>query len=177
MNLKLWEILICEEKKYRKTIQRSVPPFVAQVMDYDDCLVELGEFGPWQMTITLLVWIPPLVDGIMTLTRYINIINARFKNLTHFHFHSSSYTALAPSAYRCNIPGCEEKESFTFQDFTPELLFPSLANLNGSDPPDHPYYCDYFKPTSAANGSCLQVTSWSCFLFKCNHSWPPDYDK
>ena len=144
-------------------------------MDYDDCLVELGEFGPWQMTITLLVWIPPLVDGIMTLTRYINIINARFKNLTHFHFHSSSYTALAPSAYRCNIPGCEEKESFTFQDFTPELLFPSLANLNGSDPPDNPNYCDYFKPSSAANGSCLQVTSWEmCFFIDHYRS---DYDK
>ena len=46
-------------------------------MDYDDCLVELGEFGPWQMTITLLVWIPPLVDGIMTLTRYIKIITVK----------------------------------------------------------------------------------------------------
>ena len=143
-------------------------------MDYDDCLVELGEFGPWQITITLLVWIPPLVDGIMTLTRYIKIITVRFKNL-FLIFTSSSYTALAPPAFRCNIPGCEEKENFTFYDFTPELLFPSLANLNGSDPPDHPNYCDYFKPVIAADGSCLQVTS--CFHFKDNNSLRPDYDK
>ena len=144
-------------------------------MDYDECLVELGEFGPWQITITLLVWIPVVVDGIMTLTGYKNIIiTNKVKNLTLI---SSAYTTLEPPAYRCNIPSCEEKEDFTFSDFSPQLLFPSLANLNGSDPPDHPNYCDYFKPTSVANGSCLQVTSWDCFHFKDNHSWPPDNDK
>ena len=58
-----------------QTIQQSsVPPFVSQVMDYDECLEELGEFGPWQITITLLVWIPAMVDGITTLTRCIIII-------------------------------------------------------------------------------------------------------
>ena len=145
-------------------------------MDYDACLEELGEFGPWQITITLLCWLPPVVDGIMTLTRYIIIIiTPRVKNLTLI---SSSYTTLKPPAYRCNIPGCDDKENFTFYDFTPQLLFPSLANLNGSDPPDHPNYCDYYKPASAANGSCLQVTSWVCLHFKYNYSWrPPDYDK
>ena len=165
LNLNLWEILICEEKK--SIPQSSVPPFVTQVMDYDECLEELGEFGPWQITITLLVWIPAVVDGIMTLTRYIIIIiiiiNNKVKNLTPIF--TSSYTTLAPPAYRCNIPGCEDKENFTFYDFTPELLFPSLANLNGSDPPDNPNYCDYFKPNSTANGSCLQVTSWGICSF------------
>ena len=141
-------------------------------MDYDDCLVELGEFGPWQIMITLMVWIPALVDGIMTLTRYTKIITSRFKSLTLI---SSSYTALKPPAFRCNIPSCDKKENFTFKDFTPELLFPSLANLNGSDPPDHPNYCDYFKPASGANGSCAQVTSR--FHFKDNSFLRPDYDK
>ena len=163
LNLNLWEILICEEKK--SIPQSSVPPFVTQVMDYDECLEELGEFGPWQITITLLVWIPAVVDGIMTLTRYIIIIitTIKVKNLTLIF--TSSYTTLKPPAYRCNIPGCEDKENFTFYDFTPELLFPSLANLNGSDPPDNPNYCDYFKPSSAANGSCLQVTSCGIYCF------------
>ena len=133
-------------------------------MDYDDCLEELGEFGLWQITITLLLWIPVMVDGIMTLNGYKNIfITTKVKNLTLI---CSSYTTLVPPAYRCNIPGCEEKENFTFSNFAPELLFPSLANLNGSDPPHHPYYCDYFKPerdlsalwAGVANG-CLQVTS------------------
>ena len=134
-------------------------------MDYDECLKELGEFGPWQITITLLVWIPAMVDGIMTITRYIIIITTanKVKNLTLIF--TSSYTTLAPPGYRCNIPGCEDKENFTFYDFDPQLLFPSLANLNGSDPPDHPNYCDYFKPSSAANGSCLQVTSWEMCCF------------
>ena len=133
-------------------------------MDYDECLEELGEFGPWQITITLLVWIPAMVDGIMTLTRCIIIIitTIKVKNLTLIF--TSSYTTLKPPAYRCNIPGCEDKENFTFYDFTPELLFPSLANLNGSDPPDNPNYCDYFKPSSAANGSCLQVTSCGMYI-------------
>ena len=90
---------------------------------------------------------------------------------------SSSYTTLAPTAYRCNIPGCEEKTDFAFNDFNPQLLFPSLANLNGSDPPDHPYYCDYFKPANSGNGSCLQVTSWGSFHFKDKNSCPSDYDK
>ena len=128
-------------------------------MDYDECLEELGEFGLWQITITLLVWIPPMVDGMMTLTRY-NIIfitsSSRFKNISLIF---SSYTTLAPPAYRCNIPACQENlENFTFNDFTPKLLFPSLANLNGSDPPLNPDYCHYFIPDTSADGSCLQVT-------------------
>ena len=87
-------------------------------MDYDDILVELGEFGPWQVSITIIMsiviftititiiitaiitvfiititsqmmvtamlWIPAVVDGIMTLV--------------------ASYTSLQPKAYRCNIP-------------------------------------------------------------------------
>ena len=86
-------------------------------MDYDDILVELGEFGPWQVSITSIIiivisfsfaaiipniitaiiiiifpqmmvtamlWIPAVVDGIMTLV--------------------ASYTSLQPKAYRCNIP-------------------------------------------------------------------------
>ena len=144
-------------------------------MDYDACLEELGEFGPWQITITLLCWLPPMVDGIMTLTRYLIIITVRvIKNLILI---SSSYTTLKPPAYRCNIPGCDDKENFTFYDFTPELLFPSLANLNGSDPPDNPNYCDYFKPTSTANGSCLQVTSWGMYVRVFIDHCRPDYDK
>jgi hypothetical protein len=38
------------------------------------------------MYVTLLVWIPAVIDGFMTLT--------------------SSYTVLQPKAYRCNIPVC-----------------------------------------------------------------------
>ena len=134
-------------------------------MDYDECLVELGEFGPWQITITLLVWIPAMVDGIMTLTRYFTIL-VTTNNLTLLL--SSSYTTLAPDAYRCNIPGCDDVQNFEFSDFPPNLLFPSLANLNGSEPPDHPNYCDYYKPEISADGSCLQVTSYMYvdFLFK-----------
>ena len=134
-------------------------------MDYDACLEELGEFGLWQITVTLLVWIPPVVDGMMTLTRSMKVVNM-FLTLIF----SSSYTTLIPDAYRCNIPDCDDPENFKFDDFKPELLFPSLANLNGSEPPIHPYYCDYFKPqrdlnnvfTDADNQTCLKVIKSKC---------------
>ena len=130
-------------------------------MDYDACLEELGEFGLWQITVTLLVWIPPVVDGMMTLTRSTKVVNM-FLTLIF----SSSYTTLIPDAYRCNIPDCDDPENFKFDDFKPELLFPSLANLNGSEPLTHPFYCNYFKPqrdlnnvfTDADNQTCLKVT-------------------
>ena len=136
-------------------------------MDYDACLEELGECGLWQITLTLLLWIPPVVDGMMTLARCTKIVN---KYLTLIF--SSSYTTLIPDAYRCNIPNFDDPENFKFEDFRPELLFPSLANLNGSDPPTHPNYCDYFKPqrnvtnffTDADNQTCLKVINQSFFL-------------
>ena len=125
-------------------------------MDYDECLVELGEFGPWQITTTLILWIPMVIDGILLLTRYLTILIVT-KN--PIFLLSSSYTTLAPDSYRCNIPGCDDVQNFEFSDFPRNLLFPSLANLNGSHPPDNPDYCDYFKPEiNAIYGSCLQVT-------------------
>ena len=134
-------------------------------MDYDECLVELGEFGPWQITTNLILWIPVVINGMMLLTRYL-IIFVTTKNLIFLL--PSSYTTLGPDSYRCNIPGCDDDQNFEFSDFPPNLLFPSLANLNGSEPPDHPNYCDYYKPEISADGSCLQVTSYVYvdFLFK-----------
>ena len=37
-------------------------------MDYDKILTELGEFGPWQIDISILLWLAAAMDGMVTMT-------------------------------------------------------------------------------------------------------------
>ena len=89
-------------------------------MNYDKILVELGEFGPWQIVITLLLWLPAAVDGVMTLI--------------------ASYTSLVPEAYRCNIPDCDGP-GFGFSDFPKQNLFPSFSKSSTEYNKETPNYC------------------------------------
>ena len=90
--------------------------------------------------ITFLVWIPAVLDGIMTLTSEKDVL---FPVLS-----SGSYTALEPTAYRCNIPSCDDPQDFNFLDFPPDLLFPSLAE-NSSGSTD---YCHYYRLVQPGSG-------------------------
>ena len=69
------------------------------MMDYDKILTELGEFGPWQINISILMWLPAIIDGMMTMT--------------------ASYSALAPNVFRCNIPDCDGPQ---FGGYEPRVL-------------------------------------------------------
>ena len=116
-------------------------------MNYDKILVELGEFGPWQIVITLLLWLPAAVDGVMTLI--------------------ASYTSLVPEAYRCNIPDCDGP-GFGFSDFPKQKLFPSFNEVT-------PNYCQYFSPLVLANGSCS--SNLSSDVLQCSSSSDFTYEK
>ena len=74
-------------------------------MDYDKILEQIGEFGPWQKTNSILLWFPAIISGM-------NVI-------------VSSFSVLPPVAFRCNIPQCDG-DDFQFDDYDPEDLFPSL---------------------------------------------------
>ena len=39
----------------------------ATMADYDEVLKELGEFGPWQLRVTLLCWLPIMMQGAFTM--------------------------------------------------------------------------------------------------------------
>ena len=38
-------------------------PKTQRAVNYDDILLELGEFGLWQKILSAIFWIPPLVSG------------------------------------------------------------------------------------------------------------------
>ena len=116
-------------------------------MNYDKILVELGEFGPWQVIIALLLWLPLILDGWVTMT--------------------ASYTALAPEAYRCNIPGCDGPQ-FEFSDFNKQKMFPSLDQASTEFSPDKPNFCRYYKPLILDNGTCSQ--EFSSDILECGSS-------
>ena len=103
-------------------------------MDYDKILTELGEFGPWQINISILMWLPAIIDGMMTMT--------------------ASYSALAPNVFRCNIPDCDGPQ-FGYDDFATEKLFPSFDIASLEYKPDKPDYCSYYEPRVLDNGTCL----------------------
>ena len=102
-------------------------------MNYDKILTQLGEYGPWQVGISLMLWLPALIDGIMTMT--------------------NSYSALIPETFRCNIPACDGP-LFAVDDFPENEIFPSFDNLSSKYNPDNPDFCTYYKPRVFGNGSC-----------------------
>ena len=41
--------------------------YLSVKMDYDAVLAEIGEFGPWQQGVIVLLWLPPMMAGIHNL--------------------------------------------------------------------------------------------------------------
>merc|ERR1712227_55441 len=97
-------------------------------MDYDRILTQLGEFGPWQQRLALLLWLPAIGAGI-------NVLIAAF-------------AVMPPPEFRCRNE-CDGDGSFSFQPEGFELwdIFPSA---NDSEPD----YCKFYKPVLQADGSC-----------------------
>ena len=116
-------------------------------MNYDKILVELGDFGSWQIIIVLMLWLPFILDGLVTLT--------------------ASYTALAPEVYRCNIPGCDGPQ-FEFSDFNKQKMFPSVDQDSTEFSPDKPNFCRYYTPLILDNGTCSQ--EFSSDILECGSS-------
>jgi len=107
-------------------------------MNFNKILEELGEFGPWQIYITLLLWLPAIIDGMMTMM--------------------ASYSALLPEIFRCNIPECDGNE-FSVEDYANEQLFPSFDNTSAEYNPDNPNFCRYYQPRPLSNGTCVFSSS------------------
>ena len=97
-------------------------------MDYDRILTQLGEFGPWQQRLALLLWLPAIGAGI-------NVLIAAF-------------AVMPPPEFRCRNE-CDGNGAFSFQPEGFELwdIFPSA---NDSEPD----YCKFFRPVLQADGSC-----------------------
>lgn len=112
------------------------------VMNYDDILEELGEFGPWHIFMLALLWLPPMASGIFVLTY--------------------SFTGLEPQAYRCLIPDCDYSHDYEYGLYPPELLHPWDNDKEDYD------YCQYFNVTTKAEpGEMCTNTSFSEELIQC----------
>ena len=50
------------ESSYGSLLENGLPK-TQRALNYDDILLELGEFGLWQKILSAFFWIPPLVSG------------------------------------------------------------------------------------------------------------------
>ena len=81
-------------------------------MDYDEVLKEIGQFGPWQKKLMVILWAPILVVGLAFMTY--------------------SFALGTPADYRCFVPGCDQPD----EDGGGNELKPDW--LNRYIPPDIP---------------------------------------
>lgn len=130
-------------------------------MDYDKILEQIGEFGPWQKTNSILLWIPALISGM-------NVI-------------VSSFSVLPPVAFRCNIPHCDG-DDFQFGDYDPDELFPSLRNGSSDYDVDNPNYCRFYSPKIVAgngtdNTTCSKTEFDHDTILECGPGSMYVYDK
>jgi len=95
-------------------------------MDYDDILLELGEFGRWQQINALILWIPAVAGGM-------NILIA-------------SLAVLGPSnGYRCRTECDSQEGAFEYEAFDLSAVIPSLdPNNKDAYNPDNPNYCERY---------------------------------
>jgi len=97
-------------------------------MDYDNILLELGEFGRWQQMNALILWIPAVAGGM-------NILIA-------------SLAVLGPTkGYRCSSECDDASGDFNFDAFPLGDLLPSFDNKSGAYNPDEPDYCTRYVGT------------------------------
>ena len=68
-----------------------------KILDYDDLVGEIGEFGLFQKIACFLLWFPAAAGGI--------------------HVMMYSFTGLEPTKYRCDIPGCNSTD---YDGYIPE---------------------------------------------------------
>ena len=61
-----------------------------KILDYDELVEEIGEFGLFQKIVCLLLWFPAAAGGI--------------------HVLMYSFTGLEPGSFRCDIPGCNSTD-------------------------------------------------------------------
>jgi len=114
-------------------------------MDYDNILLELGEFGRWQQMNALILWIPAVAGGM-------NILIA-------------SLAVLGPSnGYRCRTE-CDVDGSFAYDAFAPSLVIPGLDNTSSMYDAENPDYCKRYKGVQA-DGGC----SFTKEIIKCTHT-------
>jgi hypothetical protein len=94
-------------------------------MDYDNILLELGEFGRWQQMNALILWIPAVAAGM-------NILIA-------------SFAVLGPTnGYRCRTE-CDRDGTFAYDAFAPSLVIPGLDNTSSEYDAENPDYCKRYK--------------------------------
>ena len=107
-------------------------------MDYDRILTQLGEFGPWQRRLAIMLWIPAVGAGI-------NVMIAAF-------------AVMGPrNGYRCRNE-CDV-DGFKYDDwlnkgYTLSQMFPSFNNKSDDYDPEDPDYCVYYKATKGSDGTC-----------------------
>ena len=80
-------------------------------MDYDEVLKEIGEFGPWQKKLMVILWAPILVVGLAFMTY--------------------SFALGTPAGYRCFVPGCDtegEKNEFR-PDWVNRFIPPDVPGI------------------------------------------------
>ena len=75
-------------------------------MDYDRILSHIGELSRWNLVNLALLWLPPMMGGIIVL--------------------QTSFSVLPPSKFRCRMP-CED-ESATYGDprFNESMIHPEV---------------------------------------------------
>jgi len=122
-------------------------------MNYDLILEELGEFGPWQIAIALLLWLPSVIDGVQILMY--------------------SVVGIAPDRYRCQMKDCPNDNVTDGSAFLPgnmvdeNLLFPTKNS--------HLDFCKYFQPEKLPNGNC-DFTSFTTNTYSCTTDDKMIYD-
>jgi len=89
-----------------------------KILDYDDLVGEIGEFGLFQKIACFLLWVPAAAGGI--------------------HVMMYSFTGLEPEKYRCNIPGCNSTSydgyipANTGKDNQSCTYYEAIANADGA---------------------------------------------
>jgi len=117
------------------------------MQSFDEVLEEVGEFGPWQLIMSLLLWIPPTMGGV--------------------HVLMYSFTGLSPTkGFRCKIPNCDE-DDFSFADYPTDIF-----DRTDDDEFD---YCRYKNPTDTLpNGTCtFESTQYTSCPKGAQYSYAP----
>ena len=107
------------------------------VMNYEDILLQLGEFGPWQRRNNLLLWLPSASAGASFLIAAFAVLGPR-------------------KGYRCRNQCDGGTLSWDQPGYNLSDLLPSLDSAAPEFNPSNPDYCrNYLATRDEATGACV----------------------
>ena len=96
-------------------------------MDYDKILSHIGELSLWNLINLSLLWLPPMMGGIIVLQTSFSGLPGRYAFPDGLSILCAIHSVMPPSKFRCRMPCEEENATYCDPRFNESMIHPEVV--------------------------------------------------